>query len=53
MCVVKLFLCAGAWTWYILEADLEEDIAYGITINGEGYVELELRTSKAYIMFKS
>ena len=36
VCVVKLFLCAGAWTWYILEADLEEDIAYGITINGEG-----------------
>jgi hypothetical protein len=53
-CVVKLFLCVGAWTWYILEADLEEDMAYGIIINGEGegeygYISLqELRDVRTW-----
>lgn len=32
----KFFLCVGAWSWFILEADLENNIAYGITINGSG-----------------
>lgn len=36
ICQAKFFLCAGAWTWYILEANLEEGIAYGITITGNG-----------------
>lgn len=34
--VVKFFLCVGTWTWYILEADLESDTAFGIVINGSG-----------------
>lgn len=52
ICVVKFFMCGVNWTWYILEADLENQIAYGITINpaGEGeygYVSLaELQTVK-------
>ena len=36
VCVVKYFLCGGAHTWYVLEADLKENIAFGITINGYG-----------------
>ena len=52
VCVVKFFMCGVNWTWYILEANLEEGIAYGITINpsGEGeygYVSIpELQTVK-------
>ncbi len=52
ICVVKFFMCGVNWTWYILEADLENKIGYGITINpaGEceyGYVSLaELQTVK-------
>jgi hypothetical protein len=36
ICQAKFFLCVGAWSWFILEADLENNIAYGITINGSG-----------------
>ena len=36
ICQAKFFLCVGAWAWYILEADLEQGIAYGITITGNG-----------------
>ena len=38
LCLAKFFLCLGAWTWYILEANVDEGIAYGIVIsqNGEG-----------------
>ena len=39
VCQAKFFLCVGAWTWYILEANLEEDIAYGIVVNGYGEAE--------------
>lgn len=52
ICVVKFFLTGGSHTWYILEADLPNQIAYGITINGYGegeygYVSLaELQTIK-------
>ena len=52
VCVVKFFMCGVNWTWYILEADLESKIAFGITINssGEGeygYTSLEeLQTVK-------
>lgn len=35
-CVAKFFLAQGAWTWYVLEADLEEGTFFGITINGHG-----------------
>lgn len=36
ICQAKFFLCVGAWAWFILEANLDEGIAYGITINGNG-----------------
>jgi len=39
VCVVKFFLTGGAHTWYILEANLEEDTLYGITVNGYGECE--------------
>ena len=43
ICLAKFFL--GAWTWYIIEANLDEGLAFGITIpsNGEaeyGYISL-------------
>lgn len=50
VCVVKFFLTGGSWTWYILEADLKNDTAYGIIVNGYneceyGYINLsELQT---------
>lgn len=53
--VCKFFMCAGAWTWYIMEADMDIGCLYGITINGEGgaeygYLDLNelqnLKTSK-------
>lgn len=52
ICVVKFFMCGVNYTWYVLEADLENQIVYGITINpqGEGeygYTSLaELQTVK-------
>lgn len=39
LCVVKFFLCQGAWTWYVLEGQkLANDDweFFGVTINGEG-----------------
>lgn len=39
VCVVKFFLTGGAHTWYILEADLSQDLLYGITVNGYGDCE--------------
>ena len=36
LCLAKFFLCSGAWTWYILEADVDEGMAYGVIINGNG-----------------
>ena len=36
ICQAKFFLCIGAWSWFILEADIENNIAYVITINGSG-----------------
>lgn len=39
ICQAKFFLCLGAWSWYILEANLEEGIAYGIIISGCGEAE--------------
>ena len=36
ICVVKFFMCMVNWTWYVLEANLDDQIAYGITINGHG-----------------
>ncbi|MBQ8969187.1 MAG: DUF2958 domain-containing protein [Bacteroidaceae bacterium] len=39
ICAAKFFLCGGAHTWYVLEADLKENIAYGITVNGYGECE--------------
>lgn len=37
--VAKFFLCVGAWTWYILEADLQDNLVYGIAISGDGEAE--------------
>lgn len=37
--VAKFFLCIGAWTWFIMEADLNQNLAYGITVNGQGECE--------------
>ena len=34
--VCKFFLCQGAWTWYVLEADNECETAFGVVINGAG-----------------
>ena len=34
--VAKFFLPISSWTWYMLEADLQEGIAFGIVINGSG-----------------
>ena len=34
--VAKFFLCAGAWTWYVLEADLQTNEMFGIVINVQG-----------------
>lgn len=44
--VAKFFICVGAWTWFIMEADLNQNLAYGIIVNcqGEceyGYISLE------------
>jgi hypothetical protein len=39
ICVVKFFLTGGAHTWYILEADLKENMAFGIAVNGYGECE--------------
>lgn len=35
-CVAKFFFPAGAWTWYILEGDIDNDYYYGVVINGHG-----------------
>ena len=37
--VAKFFLPLGAWTWYVMEANLNNNIAYGITVNGSGECE--------------
>lgn len=37
--VAKFFLCVGAWTWFILEADLQNNLAYGVVISGNGEAE--------------
>ena len=37
--VAKFFLPLGSWTWFVLEADLDENIAYGIVVNGGGECE--------------
>ena len=37
--VAKFFLPLGAWTWYVMEANLHDNIAYGITVNGGGECE--------------
>lgn len=39
VCVCKLFLCQGAWTWYITEWD-GNDTAFGIIVNGRGEAEI-------------
>ena len=39
ICVVKYFLCGGAHTWYVLEADLSQNLAFGICVNGYGECE--------------
>lgn len=44
--VAKFFICVGAWTWFIMEADLNQNLAYGIIVNGQGeceygYISLE------------
>lgn len=36
LCICKFFLCQGAWTWYVLEANLETNELFGVVINGEG-----------------
>lgn len=36
MCVAVFFFPAGAWTWYILEGNVETDDCFGIIINGYG-----------------
>lgn len=37
--VAKFFLCVGAWSWFILEADLQNNLAYGVVISGNGEAE--------------
>ena len=37
--VAKFFLPLGAWTWFVMEANLDNNIAYGITVNGSGECE--------------
>ena len=50
ICVVKFFMCGVNYTWYVLEADLENKVLFGITINSHdeakyGYTSLsELET---------
>lgn len=36
LAVARFFFPVGAWTWYILEADLQTDEAFGVVINGSG-----------------
>lgn len=36
VCIVKFFFPLRSYTWYILEANLDEGLLYGITINGRG-----------------
>lgn len=38
VCSAKYFFPAGAWTWYILEGNIETDEYFGVVINdcGEG-----------------
>ena len=36
ICLAKFVICVGTWSWYILEANLDEGIAYGIAITGNG-----------------
>lgn len=36
LCICKFFLCQGAWTWYVLEANLETKELFGVVINGDG-----------------
>lgn len=36
LCICKFFLCQGAWTWYVLEANLEKKELFGVVINGYG-----------------
>ena len=40
ICVVKFFMCGVNYTWYVLEADLENKILFGITINTSGYTDM-------------
>lgn len=37
--VVKLFLPQGAWTWCVMEANLETEELYGIVVGGYGEAE--------------
>ena len=37
--VVKLFLPQGAWTWYVMEANLETGELYGIVVSSSDEVE--------------
>lgn len=39
VCVVKFFMCGVNYTWYILEADLDNKELFGITINSYGEAE--------------
>lgn len=39
ICVVKFFMCGVNYTWYVLEADLEKKVLFGITINSHGEAE--------------
>lgn len=36
ICLAKFFICAGAWTWYVLESDKEFNEMFGVIINGYG-----------------
>ena len=37
--VAKFFLPLGAWTWYVMEANLHDNILYGVIVNGSGECE--------------
>ena len=37
--IAKFFLPLGAWTWYVLEYDMEENIAFGVIVDGQGECE--------------
>lgn len=36
LAIARFFFPVGAWTWYVTEADLQTNEAFGVVINGSG-----------------